>query len=109
MQQYVNSIVGDLAQAAVDCSSALEGIDAGANGDAGWLPELSPSDGLTPHAWMDFQCVTYTSTVPTGGQVPIWDCSVAAPSANWVLDSGGKELLSDAGDAIGKAWNPVFG
>lgn len=89
VQEFVNGVSAHLVQAAEECAGKLEGIDADAIADIGWLPELSPSDGTTALAWAEFTSLDYTYTVRTNVEIPVWDYSVTAPSADWVVDPDG--------------------
>lgn len=90
VQEYVNILVGDLVKAAENCSSTLEGIDGQAIENTGLLkPEMGPGDYVTMAAWTTFDSVVYNYTVPTAVEVPLWDYSTTAPSADWVVDVDG--------------------
>lgn len=82
--------MGDLVKAAENCSSTLEGIDGQAIENAGLLkPELGSGDYVTMAAWATFDSVVYHYTVSTAVEVPLWDYSTTAPSADWVVDVDG--------------------
>ncbi|MET1033941.1 MAG: hypothetical protein ABWX68_01715 [Arthrobacter sp.] len=89
VQEFVNGVSAHLVRAAEECAGKLEGIDADAISDIGWLPELSPSDGTTVLAWAEFTSVDYTYSVRTNVEIPVWDYSVTAPSADWIVDADG--------------------
>jgi hypothetical protein len=89
VQSYINQIVGNLNECAETRAAELEAIDAEAMGDAGWLPELAPSDGVALAAMFEFERVSYTFSVRERVTVPVWDYTTTAPSADWIVDSEG--------------------
>lgn len=90
LQYYVNTVVGDLANAAEKCGSKLENIDAQAIADAGWLtPSVGPSGYVTVASWAEFSRVGYTYNVLESVEIPVWDYTTTAPSADWVVDPDG--------------------
>ncbi len=89
VQGFINTIVTDLVLKAEDCSSKLEGIDAQALLSDGLLPQPTPSDGVSIAAMTEFERVVYDYTVVERHQVPLWDYSTTAPSADWVVDPDG--------------------
>lgn len=90
VQTYINNVVGDLVLAAEDCGSKLEGIDGQAISDAGFVaPSPGASDAVTVAGWAQFSRVDYTYTVLENVEIPVWDYTTTAPSADWVIDSNG--------------------
>jgi hypothetical protein len=89
VQAYINQVVGSLNECAENRAAELEAIDAEAIDDAGWLPQLAPGDAVTVAAMLEFQQVSYTYSVPTRVEVPVWDYTTTAPSADWIVDPDG--------------------
>ena len=90
VQTYINTVVADLITAAETCSADLEAITVDALVDEGLMPPgFSTSDAVTVAAMTEFNRVNFTYTVVERHQVPIWDYTTTAPSADWVVDSDG--------------------
>lgn len=89
VQAYINQVVGTLNECAESRAAELEAIDAGEISDAGWLPQPAPGDAVTVAAMLEFQRVSYTYSVPTRVEVPVWDYTTTAPSADWIVDPDG--------------------
>ena len=90
VQTYINTVVADLITAAETCSADLEAITVDALVDEGLMPPgFSTGDAVTVAAMTEFNRVNFTYTVVERHQVPIWDYTTTAPSADWVVDSDG--------------------
>lgn len=90
VQEYINTVVGDLVTKAEDCSAKLEAITVDALVDEGLMPPgFTAGDAVSIAAMTEFNRVIFTYDVVQRHQVPLWDYTTTAPSADWIVDADG--------------------
>ncbi|MFC7400859.1 hypothetical protein [Citricoccus sp. GCM10030269] len=90
VQEYINTVVGDLVTKAEECSGKLEAITVDALVSDGLTPPgLTAGTAVSVAKMTEFDRVNFTYNVVERHQVPIWDYTTTAPSADWVVDADG--------------------